>query len=130
MKNFLNGLIKYISGVPKCIFCKDFCALLPYTLITNIIDMKGWSCDECRVTFIYGNSKLQSYYFIRTIRNKNITLHVHLNPSRTLLAINHDPDSHIYSSLSYKEIVLDIPHIVNVTPQNIENKIKNIIVFS
>lgn len=102
----------------NCIFCHQ--SLVPD-------QWKDYRCDTCNVVLcnheMYGAQTL----FIRSMNNKRYCLNLFPQANITVLVICNEITNE--RGRDYKELVFN-HNIPNVTPQNAEDKIKTLLVFS
>ena len=87
-----------------------------------------YDCSKCAnySQFYDGTGKFVQYHFIRSINGKEYILNVFLSPKpQTILMHRHG----ITNSMLY-DATCNIMEAISVTPQNVNAKIKHLLVFS
>lgn len=107
-----------------CYYCDQRC---------KYQNSKSWDCSACNVTFIDDTAgALQTIFFKRVVNNKNYELEINLLNNTTTLYDWFEEDLPHYNwndKFNYRRNILTIPQAIKVTPNNIVNKIKYLLVF-
>jgi len=109
-------MVSFPMNIYTCPFC--------YLPCTVKVDQEEWAdqhCLECQVNFVFLKySGLAATYYKRIVNNKNYTLHLStIDNITTLWETGVDVD------------ICREPNLLqNVTPDNVESKIKHLLLFS
>ena len=108
-----------------CMYCSQRCSkAFPESVY--------WDCKKCKVRFMEGTSGCDIIEFTRRLKAGDISyrleLYVQLNTT-ILVSIKTYPDV-MFGQLGDEVTLINVKGILNgVNPENVENKIKNLLLF-
>lgn len=115
----------FLLGYQKCVFCKTYCNRSEYPESKD--SYRWWSCHRCGVCYSYHDvtGKLENCRYVRTIKDKEFMLY--LDDHGTRLYVENPDDS--WSSSPHSILQLDYK-LRDVTPNNVQDKIRTLLTFS
>lgn len=121
---------EYYGKTPshKCQFCRDYCFHL--TENYNPKCQETYRCNDCKIFYTLRDNKIHMIQFAAKIKNKYYCLEIMCNDNKTYLReVELDSDEGQTYTLDNK-IILELNTIPqNISPTNIEDKIKTFLVF-
>jgi hypothetical protein len=121
-----RNVFGYFDKDPKCIYCNRR-LYFEHDIIGNELYNKDelFKCKVCNI--LYVDRSLKTYHFTRIIDGSICYLSIHVEAQRTALSVTRtSPITKQYK----RELICDIAGVVKVTPYNVEEKIKKMLVFS
>lgn len=106
-------------------FCKRYCNRADFP--ENKEDFRWWSCHQCGVTYSYhdATNELKTYRFVRQVKGKEFMLYLDDGSTRLFAETPYDKWG------SSPAQILQLDHkLQDVTPDNAQNKIKTLLMFS
>lgn len=112
----------------KCHFCRDYCFRI--TRGYNPKLQETYRCNYCKIEYVLQDNKVHIIEFAAKIKNKYYCLEIMCNNNKTYLKeIELDSDEGRTYTLDNK-IILELNTIPqNISPINIEDKIKTYLTF-
>lgn len=110
-----------------CIYCSQRCTKMHPTSVY-------WKCKECKVTYTEGwdETDLNTIEFIRKFREGDLSyrLTLHIQENRTLLTSIKEGFSSVLGAVDDYDTLIDVKGVLNgVSPENVEDKIKHLLLF-
>lgn len=107
-----------------CMYCSQRCS-------KAFSESVYWDCKKCKVRFMEGTSGCDIIEFVRKLKEGDVSyrLELYVQLNRTMLvAFNEDDMLHWLGSDG--DIIVDVKGVLNgVKPENVEDKIKNLLLF-
>lgn len=118
----MKDTLTIVKKKAKCQFCNNFCIRGD----KNIENNRWWKCEECRINYLISfDGKIDTANFRSSnISNEFYTIRILFKEEESTIHFWTKKDTY-YSATS----VVTLNSIINITPENMQDKLKTYLLF-